>query len=292
MIIFEGFRQSTVRVHEMDIFCRIGGQGDPVLLLHGFPQTHVMWSKIARSLAQSYTVVCSDLRGYGASSKPRGVKNYSFREMGKDQIALMHALGFNEFHLVGHDRGGRVAHRISLDFVRNIKSLTLMDIVPTHLLLDQINKEVARAYYHWLFLAQPHPFPETLISSDPDYFYESCLLGWGSAKINDFPIKHLTEYRKSWRNAETVRAMCDDYRAAIDFDFDLDAIDLGRSLDVPSLIMWGQDGAMDRAYDMNTVWKDRLLNLQTRAIPGGHFFPEISSEMTAEVLISFLNSLK
>ena len=154
------------------------------------------------------------------------------------------------------------------------------------------NQRLLPSNYHWLFLAQPHPFPETLISSDPDYFYESCLLGWGSAKINDFPIEHLTEYRKSWRNAETVRAMCDDYRAAIDFDFNLDAIDLGRSLDVPSLIMWGQDGAMDRAYDMDKVWKDRLSNLQTRAIPGGHFFPEISSEMTAEVLISFLNSLK
>ena len=169
MIIFEGFRQATVRVHEMDIFCRIGGQGDPVLLLHGFPQTHVMWSEIAGSLAQSYTVVCSDLRGYGASSKPRGVKNYSFREMGKDQIALMHALGFDEFHLVGHDRGGRVAHRISLDFVKNVRSLTLMDIVPTHLLLNQINKEVARAYYHWLFFGSAIPF------SRNSHFFQSRL---------------------------------------------------------------------------------------------------------------------
>ena len=211
--------------------------------------------------------------------------------MGKDQIALMQSLGFDSFHLVGHDRGGRVAHRMALDVPANIKSLTLMDIVPTHLLLDQINKEVARAYYHWLFLAQPYPFPETLISSDPDYFYESCLLGWGSANLSDFPIEHLTEYRKSWQNAETVRAMCDDYRAAIDFDFKFDELDLNRSLDVPSLIMWGQDGAMDRAYNMSTVWKGRLANLQAKAVPGGHFFPELSPQKTAEVLNSFFESI-
>lgn len=289
--IFKGFRKAAVRVHEMDIFCRVGGQGDPVLLLHGFPQTHVMWAEIAGFLAQSFTVVCADLRGYGASSKPLGVENYSFREMGKDQIALMQSLGFDSFHLVGHDRGGRVAHRMALDVPANIKSLTLMDIVPTHLLLDQINKEVARAYYHWLFLAQPYPFPETLISSDPDYFYESCLLGWGSANLSDFPIEHLTEYRKSWQNAETVRAMCDDYRAAIDFDFKFDELDLNRSHDVPSLIMWGQDGAMDRAYNMSTVWKGRLANLQAKAMPGGHFFPELSPQKTAEVLNSFFESI-
>lgn len=289
--MFEAFEKATVRIHEMDIFYRMAGQGDPVLLLHGFPQTHVMWAEIASSLAQNFTVICADLRGYGASSKPRGVENFSFREMGKDQIALMHYLGFDKFHLVGHDRGGRVAHRIALDFTENVRSLTLMDIVPTHLLLDQINKEVARAYYHWLFLAQPYPFPETLISSNPDYFYESCLLGWGSAKLSDFPIEHLNEYRKSWRNDETIRAMCDDYRAAIDFDFKLDEIDLSRRLDVPSLIMWGQDGAMDRAYDMSTVWKDRLSNLQTQAMPGGHFFPEISSKMTAGVLNSFFSAI-
>ena len=275
----------------MDIFCRVGGQGDPVLLLHGFPQTHVMWAEIAGFLAQSFTVVCADLRGYGASSKPLGVKNYSFRKMGKDQIALMQSLGFDSFPLVGHDRGGRVAHRMALDVPANIKSLTLMDIVPTHLLLDQINKEVARAYYHWLFLAQPYPFPETLISSDPDYFYESCLLGWGSANLSDFPIEHLTEYRKSWQNTETVRAMCDDYRAAIDFDFKFDELDLNRSLDVPSLIMWGQDGAMDRAYNMSAVWKGRLANLQAMAMPGGHFFPELSPQKTAEVLNSFFESI-
>ena len=274
----------------MDIYCRIGGQGDPVLLLHGFPQTHVMWADIASTLSENFTVICSDLRGYGASSKPRGVDNYSFREMGKDQIALMRYFGFDDFHLVGHDRGGRVAHRIALDFTENVKSLTLMDIVPTHLLLDELTKEVARAYYHWLFLAQPYPFPETLISSNPEYFYESCLLGWGSAKLSDFPIEHLMEYRKSWQDFETVRAMCDDYRAAIDIDFKLDEIDLKRSLDLPSLILWGKDGAMDRSYNMSKVWKDRLPNLRSQAMPGGHFFPEISPKLTAEVLRTFLSA--
>ena len=160
--MFEGFELRHVKVNGVEIAFRIGGKGAPLLMLHGFPQTHAMWAQIAPKLASSFTVVCSDLRGYGASGKPLGVENYSFKEMGIDQLELMSKLGFEKFRLIGHDRGARTAHRMALEAGERLQSLVLMDIVPTHLLLDQLSKEVARAYYHWLFLAQPLRFQKPL----------------------------------------------------------------------------------------------------------------------------------
>jgi len=251
-----------------------------------------MWAEIAPHLAENYTVICADLRGYGDSQKPQGHENYSFRAMGSDQLALMSHLGFEQFHLVGHDRGARVSHRLALDAPDRIKSLTMMDIVPTHLLLNELSKEVARDYYHWLFLAQPEPFPETLISANPNYYYEKSLLGWGAAKLSDFSSQQLAAYRLAWNNPETIRAMCDDYRAAIDFDFAIDQADLTKRVVAPTLVMWGCDGAMAKSFDMTAVWQEKLTDMHKCAMPGGHFFPDISSALTSKELLKFLRSTR
>ena len=289
--MFEGFESGIVRRDGCDLFYRRRGQGPPVLLLHGFPQTHAMWANIAAKLMQDYTVICADLRGYGASGKPFGIAKYSFRQMGADQLHLMAKMGFERFDLVGHDRGGRTAHRMALDAPERIRSLTVMDIVPTHLLLDDLSKEVARAYYHWFFLAQPSPFPENMILADPDVFFQNCLTGWGSTDLANYAPEQLNAYGASWRNPDCVRGMCDDYRAAIDYDFVLDAEDLGRKLSLPSLVMWGADGAMAKAYDMAAVWNDRLTNYKTAAVRGGHFFPDTAPYETYQTLKDFLGSV-
>ena len=286
--MFEGFESGLLQLDRLDVFYRLKGCGPAVLLLHGFPQTHAMWANIAPKLAQHYTVVCADLRGYGASGKPKGSAQYSFREMGADQLQLMTELGFESFHLVGHDRGGRTAHRMALDAPERIRSLTLGDIVPTYILLNDLSKEVAFAYYHWFFLAQPFPFPENLILSDPDGFFQNSLTGWGSADLSHYSTDQLQAYRASWRDPECVRGMCDDYRAAIDYDFALDAEDLGRKLSIPSLVIWGAEGFMAKAYDMATIWNDRLSHFKTAAIPGGHFFPDTAPDETYNALSEFL----
>lgn len=278
----------------VDITYSVAGKGPVVLLLHGFPQTHAMWAPIARHLAGHYKVVMADLRGYGGSGKPGldtpdGCGQYSFRAMGLDQFALMAALGFDRFHLVGHDRGGRVAHRMALDAPDRVVSLTLMDIVPTHLLLTELRHEVARSYFHWFFLAQPYPFPERLIASDPDYFFESCLLGWGGARLSDFAPAHLEAYRAAWRDPETIFGMCQDYRAALTHDLEADAQDLGRQVTCPSLVLYGAEGAMAQQFDVPATWAPRLAQMQAQAIPGGHFFPDTAPRETAQALQAFLH---
>ena len=288
--MFSGFEKAFADVNGVDIFYRRMGKGEPILLLHGFPQTHAMWADIARELAENFTVVCSDLRGYGASSKPKGVQNYSFREMGNDQLRLMSALNFKDFHLVGHDRGGRIAHRIALDAPDRVKSITLMDIVPTYLLLKDLKKTVAYDYYHWFLLSQPSPLPERLIATDPDYFYETFLTNWGSTNLSMYSWDKLQAYRTAWRNPECIRAMCDDYRAAIHFDFGIDAVDLERRVMAPALIMWGTHGAMAKSYCMETIWQDRLTEYRAAAVEGGHFFPDTDPQKTYEALIEFFSS--
>lgn len=267
----------------------VQGDGPPVLLLHGFPQTRAMWHAIAPQLARDFTVVTADLRGYGASTKPPQMQDMGFRHMAADQRALMHQLGFEQFHLVGHDRGARTSHRMALDSPESILSLTLMDIVPTHLLLNDLTQEFARAYYHWFFLAQPSPFPETMIGHDPDAYFESCLSGWGGG-MDGFDADALAAYRTSWRDPECIRTMCNDYRAAIDVDFDLDASDLGHTVDCPALVLYGADGIMGRSYDVPTTWEDRLTNMQAAGLPGGHFFPDTHPDETTKALADFLTS--
>jgi len=265
-----------------------GGDGPPVLLLHGFPQTRAMWRGVAPALARHFTVVAPDLRGYGDSDKPGEMADMSFRNMAADPAALMTALGHDRFHLVGHDRGARTAHRLALDMPDRVASLTVMDIVPTHLLLDRLTQRVARDYYHWFFLAQPAPFPETLIGHDPDLFFERCLLGWGKADLSQFHPQALTHYRTSWRQPAAIRAMCNDYRAALEIDFHDDAADLDRRITCPALVLFGAEGVMAAAYDVGATWADRLADYEWAALPGGHFFPDQSPSKTAEALIRFL----
>lgn len=263
------------------------GDGPPVLMLHGFPQTRAMWHAIAPRLAQQFTVVTADLRGYGASTKPARMEDMSFRAMAADQHALMQHLGFKRFHLVGHDRGARTAHRLTLDHPGAVLSLTLMDIVPTHLLLDKLSQQVARAYYHWFFLAQPNPVPETMIGHDADAFFESCLAGWGGG-MDSFDTDALNAYRASWRDPDCIRTMCNDYRAAIDVDFALDAADLDRRVECPALVLYGADGIMGQAYDVPATWAERLSNMQAEGLSGGHFFPDTHPDQTTDALKRFL----
>lgn len=265
------------------------GAGPPVLLLHGFPQTRAMWHAIAPRLATDFTVVTADLRGYGASHAPQTPEEMAFAPMAADQVALMRHLGFDSFHVVGHDRGGRTAHRMALDTPEVLRSLTVMDIVPTHHLLANVTQAVATAYYHWFFLAQPAPLPERMIGADPDAFFESCLAGWGGGMAGFAPAA-LEAYRAAWRRPEIIASMCNDYRAGIEIDFENDASDLGRTVDVPSLVLYGADGVMAAQYDVPATWADRLSNMQSAPVPGGHFFPDTHPTETARALSTFLRA--
>lgn len=269
----------------------VAGEGPPVLMIHGFPQTREMWAPIVPSLAAAHTVVTADLRGYGASMRPEGgVETMTFRAMGADMAALMEHLGHERFDLVGHDRGARVAYRLARDNAQSVKSLTLMDIAPTDWLIDNWDYRIARSYYHWTFLAQPAPLPERLIGADPDAFFESCLLGWGGATMDDFPAA--VTYRAAWRRPEVIAAMVDDYRAAVDIDIKHDADDAGIVLDMPTLILWGESGVMGCFYDMRTLWRDRFSHVEAQPITGGHFFVDQSPDETAATLERFLARLR
>lgn len=269
----------------------VTGDGPPLLLLHGYPQNRAMWARIAPLLADKVTVVTADLRGYGDSSRPERMEQMSFRAMGADMTALMAHLGFDRFHLAGHDRGARTAHRMALDVPDRVTSLTVMDIVPTHHLLETMTHPVARAYYHWFFLAQPAPFPETMIGHDPDAFFERCLLGFGKATLSDFEPDMLAAYRACWHDPDFIRASCHDYRAAIDVDILHDAEDLHRQVTCPSLVLFGAEGVMARAMDVPATWAPRLADMRHAAIPGGHFFPDQSPGETAKALLGFLASV-
>lgn len=282
-----GFEDRRAAVNGVEIAFEIGGSGPPLLLLHGFPQTRALWARVAPVLAGRFTVVCPDLRGYGASSKPEGVEAYAFREMGRDMGALMTELGFDRFAVAGHDRGGRVGHRMALDAPERITRLAVLDIVPTHLILSQLTTPVAKAYYHWFFLAQPAPFPERLIGSDPDFYFETSLTGWGAATLADFDPDQLAAYRAAWRDPETIHAMCDDYRAAIEVDLAHDEADRDRRVTCPTLVAWGKDGAMGRAYDVAATWADYADNITPAPMPGGHFFVDSHPTETAELLAGF-----
>lgn len=268
----------------------VKGTGPYVLLLHGFPQTRAMWRDIVPQLATKFTVVTADLTGYGESEVQPALDAYTFRAMGQRMQALMTHLGVEQFHVVGHDRGARVAHRMALDLPQVIASLTVMDIIPTYDLLTDLKSDVAKAYYHWFFLAQPTPFPETLIANDPDYYYQSCLLGWGGAQLSDFDPDLLAAYRAAWRQPARIKAMCDDYRAAIALDVHDDAQDRSTKVACPTLVLYGAQGAMAKSYDIAEVWAPRLANMAHRAISGGHFFVDQNPHDTGTALRHFLSA--
>jgi haloacetate dehalogenase len=291
--VFEGFDRKRIDLGDATINCVIGGKGPPLLLLHGFPQNLAEWATVAPILAKRFTVVCADLRGYGDSFKPRCLpdkSNYAFRAMAADQIALMNHLGFPRFHVVGHDRGGRAAHRMALDHPDAVLSMAVLDIVPTYAMFMETNRNVAGAYWHWYFLAQPEPIPEHMIGLDPDFFYESCLVGWGATRIEDFAPEILADYRRCWRDPAMIHGSCSDYRAGASIDLDHDKEDTGRRVECPALAFWGSRGVMSELFDMEAQWRKRCANLTTASLPGGHFFIDQFPVDTARILADFLGS--
>jgi haloacetate dehalogenase len=289
--MFEGFERGKKIVDGTHISYVIGGSGPPLLLLHGFPQCKAMWARVAPKLTSEYTVICADLRGYGDSDKPQATdpSTYSFRRMAADQLDLMQQLGFPCFHLVGHDRGARCGHRLALDHPDSIITLTIMDIVPTYTMFMETNRRVAGSYWHWYFLSQPEPFPERLIGNDPDYFYETCLVGWGATKISEFDGEMLAEYRRAWRDPNMIRGSCGDYRAAANIDLEHDAADRERRVTCPTLVLYGGAGEMARLFDIPAQWRARCIDITDASLPGGHFFVDQFPTQTVEILKTFLS---
>lgn len=291
MTLFPGFESRIADVGEAEIYYHIGGVGPPVLLLHGYPQTSAMWARVAPILAENFTVVCSDLRGYGDSSKPASAPDhapYSFRSMAADQVRLMSELGFATFHLVGHDRGARTAHRAALDHPRAVRSLAVLDIVPTATVLDRVDRHTVFGYWHWFFLSLPRPMPETMIDKDPDFFFTNSIATWGGGSTDDFDPELLSEYRRCWSDPGMVHSSCEDYRAAITIDSVHDRADQDHKLTCPTLALSGARGLMARNFDIADAWRQRCVNLKSATIDGGHFFVDERPAETADVLSRFL----
>jgi len=288
--MFAGFTRTTIATQGATINVLIGGTGAPVLLLHGYPQTHMMWHKIAPRLAKDFSLVIPDLRGYGDSSKPPDGDNhfgYSKRATAQDQVEVMDHFGFKQFAVVGHDRGGRVGHRMALDHAARVTRLTVLDIVPTHKLYHNVNKGFATAYYHWFFLIQPSPFPETLIGNNAEFYLNSLL---GRLKPEAITPEAFAEYLRCFRDPATIHATCEDYRAAASIDLAHDDADIDRKITCPVLALWAERGAMHKMYDVVATWRERAVSVSGTALPGGHFLPEEAPEETFAELKAFLSA--
>ncbi len=270
----------------------IAGSGPPILLLHGHPQTHVTWYKVAAGLVEAgYSVVAPDLRGYGDSGKPLGGENhvnYSKRAMALDQVEVMRGLGFSHFAVVGHDRGARVAHRMALDHPEAVDRLAVIDIAPTATMYERTNKEFATRYFWWFFLIQPYDLPERMIGSDPDYFLRRHVAGQmkTAAAMNEAVIQ---EYLRCYRDPATIHAICEDYRAAASIDLDHDAADAGRKVTAPLLALWGAKGTVGALYDVLATWREKAMDVRGRSLDCGHSLQE---EMPQETLVELLTFLK
>jgi haloacetate dehalogenase len=280
--LFPGFERRRIRTGGAAINLVIGGDGPPVLLLHGYPQTHAMWHKVAPSLARDYTVVCADLRGYGDSSKPRGLpghSNYSKRAMALDMAEVMESLGYLGFHVVGHDRGGRVAHRLARDFARRVRSLTVMDISPTLKMYQNTTMQFAKAYWHWFFLIQEEPLPEKLLEGHvPWYILKR--LGRGPAGLKHFSRAAILEYTRAFSDPRTIHATCEDYRAAATIDLIHDKQER-KKLRMPMLALWGKHGVVQALFDCLRDWREVAEDVRGKALDCGHFLAE---ERPREVL--------
>jgi haloacetate dehalogenase len=288
---FPGFSAVRIQTTGAVINGVIGGSGPPVLLIHGWPQTHIEWNKVALMLAKSYTVVATDLRGYGDSSKPAEGKEhigYSKRAMASDQVELMQKLGFNHFTVVGHDRGARVAHRMAIDYPDTVMRLAVLDIVPTYKLYSTVTRDFAAIYFHWFFLIQPSPLPETLLSNNAEFFLRTWAFGGLIPGVISEEV--FAEYLRCFQNPNTLHAMCEDYRAAASIDLEHDQADLDQKIQCPVLVLWGSKGAMEPLYDVIATWKERAAHVRGKALLGGHYLPEeLATEVHAEVA-SFLSS--
>jgi len=292
--MFEGFTSHTVAVgNDIEIAAVVGGDGPPLLLLHGYPQTHACWRKIAPALAKRFTVVAADLRGYGASSKPPGGGDhaaYSKRAMAADQVALMRAFGFGRFRLVGHDRGARVAHRLALDHPDAVKRLAVLDICPTATMYAATDKDFATAYYHWFFLIQPADFPERMIANNTHDYIRRTIASW-SRTDGAFDEAALRHYVEAYFDPAAIHAACEDYRAAATIDLvhdaESDAAEL--KLTAPLLVLWGSRGIVGKKFDVLATWRAKSEGfVDGRALDCGHFLPEEAPGETVEALLDFL----
>jgi haloacetate dehalogenase len=276
MNLFPGFRNRKVRTSGATINVTFGGNGSPVLLLHGYPETHAMWHKVAPELARDYTVVCPDLRGYGDSSKPKGEhdhSNYSKRAMALDMVEVMGALGHERFHVVGHDRGGRVGHRLARDHGERVKTLTVLDISPTLKMYRSTTMQFAKAYYHWFFLIQEAPIPERMLEGQgPFYLFKR--LGRGKSGLKYFSTEAMAEYMRAFKDPRTIHATCEDYRAAATIDLVHDQKDLKTRIKMPLLALWGRQGVIEALFDCLADWREVAADVRGRALPCGHFIPE------------------
>jgi haloacetate dehalogenase len=283
--MFEEFRLDDVDTGEATIRVRHGGSGPPLLLLHGYPQTHVMWHRIAPRLAREFTVVAMDLRGYGDSSKPPTTADhepYSKRAMARDAVAVMRSLGFERFDVAGHDRGGRVAYRLALDHPQRVRRLATLDILPTSEHFRRADMKFGLGYWHWFFLAQPHPLPEKLIGADPGWFMT------GRPNRTDVHApEELAEYLRCFTPA-SIHAQCEDYRAGASYDFALDEADRGsRRIAAPMLALWAGRGEVGTWYDVLDVWRDWAGDVRGHAIDAGHFMAEENPDATYAALRDF-----
>jgi len=273
---FDGYAQAQVAVGEVTLRVRSGGSGPPLLLLHGYPETHLAWSMVAGNLARDFTVVAPDLRGYGDSSKPAAVpghESYGKRAMAADCTALMSRLGFEVFDVVGHDRGGRVGYRLALDSPEVVRRLTVMDVVPTGEVWARADDRFALGYWHWGFLAQPHPVPERLIERDPEFFFFDAEFG---GAIRSFLPAAVADYARCARDPAAIEAMCEDYRAGATCDRRDDDADraAGRRISCPVQVLWAGRGALATWYDTLAIWADWADDVTGRALDCGHFLPE------------------
>jgi haloacetate dehalogenase len=290
--MFESFTDQQIAVSDgVRIRVRKAGSGPPILLLHGYPQTHVCWHKVAPVLVNAgFTVVVSDLRGYGDSSKPLSSADhdtYSKRAMARDQLEVMSHLGFERFSVAGHDRGGRVAHRLGLDHPDAVERLAVLDIAPTATMYEQTNKEFATGYYHWFFLIQPPPLPEKLIGSDPEYYLRSKLSAWGKGNSAAFTDDAVAEYVRCFSDPACIAATCEDYRAAATIDLEHDKADDGHKLQMPVLALWGNKGLVGRLYDVTETWRSKAIDVEGASLTAAHFLPEEVPGETANALITF-----
>ena len=290
--MFEGFETVDVDVDGVRSHARVGGEGPPVLLLHGYPQTHVMWHEVASALAESHTIVAADLRGYGDSGKPASQADhasYSKRAMATDVAGLMTALGHKRFALVGHDRGARVAHRLCLDQPERIERAALLDIAPTRHVFANVDRALATFYDHWFFLAEPPDLPEVLIGGAPEYFLRRKLDQW-SGPDAAFSDKAMAEYVRCFSDPETIRASCEDYRAAATIDLEHDDADAaaGRRITCALLVLWGAHGYVGAAYDALEVWRKYADDVRGHAVDSGHFVPEEAPTETVAAFREFL----
>ena len=290
--MFEGFTRTDIKTSGARIVTVHGGKWPPLLLMHGNPFTHLSWHKIAPRLAQEFTVVATDLRGYGDSEKPPGGDDhsgYSFRAMAADQVEVMEALDFPRFYAAGHDRGARVLHRMCLDAPEKVARAAILDIIPQHHLLNNVTRQWGRFSWHWFFNIQPEPLPEKMMGADPDWFIQKKLAKTQQG-LSFFGKEALADYMRCFRDPATIHAICEDYRATFGVDLDMDEVDFkaGRKIKCPLLLLWGATGGVGRNHDSMTIWPRYAADIRGgKALPCGHYLSEEAPEETYAELRAF-----